>query len=357
MAINLTQASILSRKGIRYAIIGLVAIIILRFALQLGVKAFRYFFPPAPPKPTVSFEVLPKLPFIQEDPDRVGKLTYQLETISGSLPKLSTQANVYFMPKTPSSILSLDRAKDTAAKLGFSPNGKEVVETVYDFPSPNYPSSLSMNIINGIFSISYDLTADPEVINTIPPSPQVAKDAASKFLSSADLLNDDIKDQISHSFLRIENGKFTPALSLSDANFTKVNFYRGEYSDLPSVTSSFNEGNVWFIFAGDAKSTSRGKIISGEYHYFPISEQNSSTYPLKTAEQAYEELKNGQGYVAQFGTGGDTITIREVYLAYYDPGQYVEFYQPVVVFEGDNGFVAYVPAVTDDYYGATSSQK
>ena len=44
------------------------------------------------------------------------------------------------------------------------------------------------------------------------------------------------------------------------------------------------------------------------------------------------------------------VVIREVYLAYYDAGEQVEFYQPVIVFAGDNNFIAYVPAVTADYY-------
>ncbi|KKQ73667.1 MAG: hypothetical protein US95_C0050G0001, partial [Candidatus Woesebacteria bacterium GW2011_GWB1_38_5] len=43
------------------------------------------------------------------------------------------------------------------------------------------------------------------------------------------------------------------------------------------------------------------------------------------------------------------IVIRKVYLAYYDPDQYTEYYQPVIVFEGDDDFTAYVSAIIDDY--------
>jgi hypothetical protein len=38
-------------------------------------------------------------------------------------------------------------------------------------------------------------------------------------------------------------------------------------------------------------------------------------------------------------------------MAYYDPDVLSQYFQPIVVFEGDGGFVAYVPAVTAEYYG------
>jgi hypothetical protein len=41
-----------------------------------------------------------------------------------------------------------------------------------------------------------------------------------------------------------------------------------------------------------------------------------------------------------------------MYLAYFDPDSTTEFYQPVYVFEGDNGLVEYLPAVTTGYYGS-----
>ena len=47
---------------------------------------------------------------------------------------------------------------------------------------------------------------------------------------------------------------------------------------------------------------------------------------------------------------GDEIKIRRIYLAYYDAGIYTEFLQPIYVFEGDNDFVAYTPAITSNYY-------
>lgn len=93
------------------------------------------------------------------------------------------------------------------------------------------------------------------------------------------------------------------------------------------------------------------QVVAGEYRYFPIDQTQVSTYPLKTAKEAYDNLVNGKGYIADLGlnTNGKII-IRKIYLANYDPDTQTDFFQPIVVFEGDNGFVAYVPAVTDAYY-------
>ena len=54
-----------------------------------------------------------------------------------------------------STIKSLDTAKQKATSLGFNPDGTELVETVYLFKHDSSPASLNLNIVTGIFSISY----------------------------------------------------------------------------------------------------------------------------------------------------------------------------------------------------------
>jgi hypothetical protein len=94
------------------------------------------------------------------------------------------------------------------------------------------------------------------------------------------------------------------------------------------------------------------QMIAGEYHYLAVDEEKIATYPIKTSTSALEDLIDKKGYVAKLGTNDSgKIVIRRIYLAYFDPGVPSDFFQPIVVFEGDNGFVAYVPAVVWDYYG------
>jgi len=348
---SLTETSIIARKVIRYVIYCVVLIIILRFTINLGVSIYHKFVPPPEPEPTVAFGKLPKLPF----PERptLSNLTYTLETPDGKLPLLPEQAEVYFMPPLASNIRALDSAKEKASALGFNPNGRLLVENVpnvYIFQKSIGTSTLTMNIISGVFSISYDLTVDPSVIGNLPPGPDAAVGQARSYLGNAGLLQEDTKEsRTSYEFLRIENGKFVPAVSLSEAAVIKVNIFRKDYGkEIPAVTPEGKEANIWFMLSGAGTR----QVIAAEYHYFPIDLQKSGTYPLKTSEAAWEELKNGGAFITTFkNTSSTNVTIRRVYLGYYDAGQYAEFYQPVVVFEGDDDFIAYVPAIVPNFYG------
>ena len=257
------------------------------------------------------------------------------------------------MPKPVSTIKSLDTAKQKAISLGFSPTGRELVETVYLFRHGTSPASLNLNIVTGIFSISYDLNSKPAVIQNIPPNPDGATTLAKTFLTRAMSLPADISGPVTTEYIKIQEGRFVTTSSLSDANITKVNLYRKNFNDLPSVTGKFKQANIWFMFSGARDGGDQ--IIAAEYHYFPLDEINNGTYPIKTASDAWEELKSGKAFVVNLGANSGNVVVRKVYLAYYDAGQYTEFFQPVVVFEGDNDFIAYVPAITAEFYGLTSS--
>ena len=349
MAATLTQTSIIARKIIRFSIYLIIFIVVARFTILLGIRIYRNFFPEPPPPPTITYGKLPILPF-PDNPGGAGNLTYSLETADGNLPEFQEQTKVYVMPKTPPSIQSLEFAKQKSALLGFSQNGRELVETVFLFPNDSAPSTLTMNIVSGIFSISYDLRANPSAIDDIPPAPEVTTSQVRTYLARAELLKDDLSGPVNHEFIKIEEGKFVSAVSLSESDLVKVNLFRKSFDDLPSVTFTPNEANVWFMVGG-AKDRPN-QIIAAEYHYYPLNEQESGTYPIKTAQKAWEELNSQMAHIVRIKDPSVSIVkIRNVYLAYYDAGQYVPYYQPVVVFEGDNDFVAYIPAVTDEYYG------
>lgn len=345
---TLTEASIASRKGIRYIIYGIILFIIARFFILAGISIYKKIFPPAPTPATVAFGKLPKLPF----PATTKKqLTFTTETASGDIPVFPHLSKVFFMPKVSSNLLSLDFAKEKAKKLGFNEDAQQSTESLYKFTHKTSPATMETNIITGSFSISYDLNVDSTPLSVHPTQPEIAASSIKSFLQSASLYPDDLTGPIEHKFLKTQNGGFTPALSISDANLVRIDLFRKSVDNLPAVTNKPMESNVWFMVSG---IRDRGKdVIAGEYHYFPVDETQVATYQIKTGQAALQELLNGNYYPASYGTtiDGDSIKIRKIYLAYYDPGIYTEFYQPVYVFEGDKDFVGYVPAVTSDYYG------
>lgn len=349
---TLTEVSIISRKVIRYSIYAIILIIIARFSINTGKDIYKKLFPPKEEPPTVAFGKLPSISF----PERSKfDMNYALELPEGSLPTLPNQLKVYVMPEPESDIKTLDDAKTKAKNLGFNPEGKQLFETipnVYIFPKRNEPSSLTMNIITGTFSVSYNINENSSVLNSVPPSSETSIERVYAFLRGGGIIAEDLSNgNATTKYLKTEAGKFIPAVSLSDAQLTKVNLFRKNYGaneNIIPVTPEMPEANVWFILAGGKGN----QIIAGEYHYFAIDGTKSATYPLKTSEIAWEELKSGKAFIANAGGNlNSNVIIRKVYLAYYDAGQYIQYYQPVVVFEGDNDFYAYVPAITDEYYG------
>lgn len=346
---SLTQIAITARKAIRYSLYFIVFLTLGKILLDISIKVYLRIFPPPPPAPTVKFGKLTKIPF-PSNPS-TAKLTYTLETADGGFPKLPNQAKVYFMPKINPNLLSLDVAKEEAIAMGFDGNVVQVSDTVYKFKSKDFPSTLEMNIVTGVFSISYDLNADRTPIVNIPPFPEVGAANFRSFLSGANILPGDLTGNTGHDFLKLSAGKFVSALSLSESNAVKINLYRKDYDNLPSMTGNPNEANVWAIMTGAQEK--HQQIIAAEFHYYPVDESQFSTYPIKTPEVAFSELQNGQAFIASLGLNkdGDSLKIRKVYLAYFDPEVESDFFEPIYVFEGDKGFVAYNPAVTSAYYG------
>ncbi|MGA3291805.1 MAG: hypothetical protein ABSC49_01510 [Candidatus Microgenomates bacterium] len=346
---SLTRIAITARKVIRYIIYLLIFLIVGRIILDSGIAIYKKLFPAPPPTPTVKYGKLTVIPFPSNG--ITAKLTYTLETAEGGLPTdIPTQAKVYFMPKTNANLLSLDSAKTISSSLGYGSDAQQVSDTIYKFTNANYPSTLQMNIITGTFSISYNLAADKSPLDFKPPVAEVAASDFRSILSGANILPTDLTGPMTNEFLKLSNGQLVNALSLSESNLIKINLFRQDYDNLPSVTGNPDQANVWAIISG---ANNQGQeIIAAEYHYYAVDETQYSTYPIKTPAEAFSELQNNQAFIASLGVNkdGDSLKIRKIYLAYFDPDSITEFYQPIYVFEGDNGFEAYLPAVTSAYY-------
>jgi len=349
MAASLTQTAIIARKVIRFGIYFMAFLIIGKIVFDMAIKIYKLAFPPPPPPPTVAFGKLPRLPF----PENTGMptFTWTIETPDGKIPSfkdLANQSKVYFMPRSSQTQLNLEEAKDTVSGLGFNPEGQAVSETLYRFPHRSSPSSIEINIVTRIFSLNYDIAADPTILEKRPPVPEIAVSQVRNYLTRANILSEDLSGPTKHEFLRIEGGKFISALALSDANLIKINLFRKEFDKLPAMTLSPDEANIWFIVSGIQDK----QMVAGEYHYFKVDETKFATYPIKTGQEAFDELKENKGYIAKLGQNENgNIIIRRIYLAYFDPPVPFDFYEPIIVFEGDNGFAAYVPAISSDYYG------
>lgn len=348
MAANLTTIAITTRKVIKYGILFVIFLTTARIIVGFGISAYQAAVPKPTAAPTARFGPLPPLPFPQPNRE-LPKLDIKIETATGSLPQLPGQAKVFLIPPQQPNLFSLEKAISRAKALGFTSEPLQLSTSRYRF-SADGGLSLELNIITGAFSISSTLGIDLNQISKIPPRPDEASNQARQLLTQADLFPEELAGgEVGFEFLKAEEQSLVRAISLSEANFIRVNLYRSKVDEIGSVTADPNKGIAWFIVgAGD-----RGKnIYAAEYNFNPTDPQNVETYPLRPVSQAAEELLAGNGYIANLGTNPDgKVTVRTIELAYFDAGEGMQFYQPVYVFRGDRDFTAYVPAVSSEYYG------
>lgn len=349
---TLAEISFYSRQTIKYGFFFLIVVIVGGALFRTAWGVYRTFVPPTPAAPTIQFGKLSGIPFPRT---QTQNYQYALQTPTGELPNLPPSVVVYLMPQFQSSFLGVDEATSIARNLGFTGNLEKVSSTIYRFAHTEVPKTLDINIVNKTFSISYNLGAKPELLSLRPSSTEDARRSVESYLGGGNLLSEDYKTgQIGYEYLKSDPPELVQTTSLSESNFIRVNFFRKSYVELPVVTPGKTRSNVWFIVSGEMAGPN--EIIAGEYHHFPIDETKVSTYPIKTAKQAWQELASGKATIVKPISEGQTkVTIRRIYLAYYDAGEPQQFFQPVFVFEGDGGFAAYLPAVTDEYYPSAGS--
>jgi len=244
--------------------------------------------------------------------------------------------------------LALDEAKKIAKELRFNGEPVEKSYGIYEFKDDSFNLTLTMNVIDGSFIVRYPYLNDQMLLNTEKvPDKTEAITAAKAYLDNANKLTPDLADgQQKVTFWKIEYDGLKSVPSQSEANVARVDFFRKNLADLKFVTANLNEAPVSILVSGS--TVDNKKVVEVNYKYMPIDEQSFSTYPIKTNNEAMADLKSGNYWPAS-DSGGDDVTIRKMYLAYFEPVSLTNFLEPVYVFEGDNNFVAYVQAITDKW--------
>ncbi len=346
---SLTETAFYTRRAVNWAILGVIAYIILRIFWSIVVALFIILFPPKAPPPNHAFGRLPAVKFpAQATPS--AQFTMQLETIEGTLPAASASAAVYFMPKTAPNLLALNRAQEFATRLEFDPAPIQESKNIYRFNDPQLPlRRLRYDIVSGNFIVRYGFERDPSVfIEKNLPLPDAARLETINLLESYNLYPTDLSEgNASVSFWRLNGEQLVSTSSLSQADVVRIDFFRKMIGDTRVFTPVPDEASVAFILSG-AEGT-RKHVLQFAYTFWPIDYQTSATYALKTSDEAWAQLQSNRNYIARMPVGGGPAIVRNVYLGYYDTFEPQTYLQPIFVFEGDNGFLAYVPAVAQPW--------
>lgn len=342
---SLTDISVLVRKSAVFLVIFIIAAFFLKFIFGI-ITAPK---PLPPPKPDTKFGKLPALKFSQAKQSSSG-MKFFLENVDGKPPNSTSSARVFRLPKKLPSLLSTERTKDLAIKMGFK-NDPVINSSIFHFVHPS-DKLLTFDIDPTTFNfkLKYDYTQNPEAVNIEGGLVQEnAINEIKNYLQSFSLFDGSIlngKSIVEQLKYIPETKSFSKATSISNTTALKINFFRNEIDNLRLVTPGYNQSYNYLLFT-------RGKVNNGivdiSYIFSPIAFDDFATYPLKTSDTAWQDLLDGYGFIMNLGNNSkDKIVIRKIEVGYYDSDEPQEFLQPIFIFEGDNDFVAYLPAVISE---------
>lgn len=326
------------------SIIGIIlALLIL---IRVGGAIKNIISPPPPPEPTATFGKLPPIAFKKNATSK--ELIYSLNTVSGALPEFKNIEKVYAMSIPKADILALEKAQAKVEKLDFAGSPSAISDRIYQWTilSP-FQKTLSLDILTGDIKFISSYIDNELVIaaNNLPEGKE-AKAVSKGFLETLEAFPSDIdEDKSKISLFTIKNYVLLPSTSLSNAHLVRVDYFQKNKNDLPIY---YPEGHTSPINVTLAGGEDASQVVDANYFYQRPSDK-SETYPLKTAEEAFQELKDQKAYIASYFSQSDEVTINKVFLAYYIGEEKQAYLMPIVVFEGSDGFIAYVSAVKDEW--------
>jgi len=337
----------MARRVIKYGGGGVVVFTILWMVVAGGIKAYLAAHPPKVP-PTVRYGVLPKIVFPEKKKE---SKTFVSEMANDELPKFADQAKVYVIYRPISRFLALEEDTKAAKEMGFTAQPIETSQNsgIYEFKNEVLNQTLVMNVPEGSFKLSYPYTQDQMLQNPEKvPSKEEAVMAAEGFLEGANKLLADLKNgEKKITYWKIEYDGLKQVTSQAEANVARVDFFRQPLGEnLKIMPADVNRAAVSVVVSG---ATVEGKkIIEVTYKYAKIDRESFETYPIKSSQEAWKDLEAGNYWPAT-DTAAKEVTIRKMTMAYFEPVTLTNYLQPIFVFEGDGGFMAFVPAIVEKY--------
>jgi hypothetical protein len=370
--------------------LGLGAILTIVIFVKVGEFIHSVLVPPRIPPPNETYGKLPQISFPQSTVN--GEFTYSINTVNGSLPTtFPDRINIYPMILSQGNYEDLPDAQKAVQALGFTdPTGNLLPDIALGGPnyewresapdSTGYQKTIVYNTVTQNFTMTSDYLTSLTALTAQSLGDQnEAISTVQNFLSNVNQSPTDVDYTITQNpttnetyatapeLFSITSGQLAPTTSLSNAQIIRVDLYQKEIdytlnAGLTANASGFSKFNMTMpiLYPHPPYSTmnfliasSQGQptVVSAEFNHqyanTTITPANQATYPIKTAQEAYDDLKNGKGYVAAYTGSGSQILISNVFLAYYIGETQQSYLMPIIVFTGQNGFFAYVSAVSD----------
>lgn len=339
---TLNQVTRTSRHILAIGVLFIVGI----FLLITIINFIKSLHPTPPPPPTVTFGKLPAIIFPQSVTSL--KLQFTVDTLSGNFPDFGDRTTVYTLQQAQPTLSALDNAKVLVGKMGYFGDPVKISDTYYQWKNTDpLPKTLTLNIFTNDFAITSPYQSNPDVTagNNIPDQ-NGAIDTVMNFLQNASLSPTDIDtSKTKATLLSLSNGQLISATSLSSAQIIQVDLFQNDVNKLPIFYPQPTHSTM-SLYVGGGNNFSQ--IVLANFNHQSIGSENA-TYPTISAQEAFDALKNGQGYIASYDGTSTTISIHSIVLGYYMSDKPQQYLMPIIVFEGDSGFFAYISAVKAEW--------
>ncbi len=330
---TLSQTAVLTKQIITISIITIVVGTVSFIGYKIWYAYYLAHLPPVEEKPDTKFGLLPALEF-PESTVSSANFSYSIDTSTGNLPKIGIAAGfeklikVYYVTKTFATLLSAEKSQNLAEKFGINNPPQILSETKYLFKESD--KTLNVNLDNGNFIYKKESTMSGQ--ENIDDDNKLILDFEKNLQDLGVFKNDLGKPRI----------KIIP---WKNEGTRQISLWPQEIDKKPIFTPQFDVSLINAIVYKSAANLQN--YLSLNFNYYPIDTSTFATYPIKTADQALADLKQGKGVII-IEPQKPQVSITSSYLAYYLPENYSPYLQPIFVFEGPH-FAAYVPAINGEF--------
>lgn len=346
---TLTQTAIITKQIITITVLALVVGIISFIGYKIWSAYYLANLPPQEEKADTKFGVLPYPDFPKKGVSS-SNFSYSLDTTTGGLPKIGFDPGfekiikVYFIVKPYATLLSPERSQALAEKFNVTASPEILSETNYRFKDQG--KILTMDLDSGNFT--YTKEATPSAKESLDGDDKMVADFEN-LLSILGVLKDELaRSRTKVTLLKTEGDKLVPTTLRTEASAAQISLWPEGLDKKGVFTSDFNKALVNSTVVKSASEIEN--YLSLNFTFWLIDTTTFATYPTKSAEVAFDDLKSGQGVVIVEPTKPQ-VSITSVYLGYFLSENYSPYFQPIYIFEGPN-FVAYVPAVSEQFISA-----
>ena len=248
-----------------------------------------------------------------------GNFSYVIDTLDGTtnIENATSAASVFFLQKPAATFGFLDEIYNMAKTAGIDTEVTKhtLVDRLATFDDGKRKIVINIDTFN--FSYEYYLDRDDTLFSRdLGTSVNGVQSLGGTFLGKLGKYNQELSQgKRNQIFLRYdkESRQISSLEDSAGSNMVEVDYYRPDIGPYPVVTTTYYNSPHYVIAAMRGTSLD---IVKAQIAYFERSKDQVGIYPLRTSDQAFEDLKTGKGLVISSSQPDGEVKIKKVFLAY-----------------------------------------